>query len=397
MDNIKIFNMKVLIFTSQFFQIGGAERLAVELAIDLNKKGIHADILSMYERDLPGVLEKENEIKSYGVPNIYYLGLKVHPTPIKLLNAIFKFKKIVEKECYDVVETSSITPSIIAVWGLINKQTKLVVGLHQVYEFPRDNSIQHKIFRWSIKSNSRIRFYSVSNFSCIKWSEYSKTPFFNTRCVYNSIPDDCFNIKRDNYFVENGYVFPSKARIILYVGRIVSYKHPETILDALSDVCEKENLVIVFVGRIDYTVDGTTDMIKHMNKIISSKNLYKRVLFLGNSLSVPQIMNSVDLLVHPTNMEAFGLVLVEAMATGLQIVTTDVEGIPEVVEGTDTICVKPLNPVLLYDAILKTLRRNESEIATAIEKGKNKAELYRTNARTLNMIKLFDDLLSGDF
>ncbi len=51
--------MKVLIFTTQFFEIGGIERLAVELAIDLNKHGIHTDILSMYSEKLPNVTEKK--------------------------------------------------------------------------------------------------------------------------------------------------------------------------------------------------------------------------------------------------------------------------------------------------------------------------------------------------
>ena len=42
--------MKVLIFMTHFYQLGGAERLAVELAEELNKRGIHADILSIKSR-----------------------------------------------------------------------------------------------------------------------------------------------------------------------------------------------------------------------------------------------------------------------------------------------------------------------------------------------------------
>ena len=54
--------MKVLIFMSQFYQLGGAERLAIELAEELNKRCIHTDILSMYTEELPGVEDARKDL-----------------------------------------------------------------------------------------------------------------------------------------------------------------------------------------------------------------------------------------------------------------------------------------------------------------------------------------------
>jgi hypothetical protein len=42
--------MRVLIFMTQFYQLRGAERLDVELAEELNKRGIHTDVLRNYLR-----------------------------------------------------------------------------------------------------------------------------------------------------------------------------------------------------------------------------------------------------------------------------------------------------------------------------------------------------------
>ena len=110
--------MKVLIFTSQFFEIGGIERLAVELAIDLNKRGVHTDLLSMYSDNLPNVKEKTNELLALGIPNIYFLGLEVHPKPIEILKGSIRLNKLVRKNKYNIVETSALTPIVISSLGL---------------------------------------------------------------------------------------------------------------------------------------------------------------------------------------------------------------------------------------------------------------------------------------
>ena len=71
--------MKVLIFMTQFYQLSGAERLAVELAEELNRRGIHRDILSMYTEDLSGVAEAKEGLLMRGIPKVYFLGLKIYP------------------------------------------------------------------------------------------------------------------------------------------------------------------------------------------------------------------------------------------------------------------------------------------------------------------------------
>jgi glycosyltransferase involved in cell wall biosynthesis len=389
--------MKVLIFTSQFFEIGGIERLAVELAIDLNKHGIQADILSMYSETLINVKERKKELLKMGIPNIYFLGLKVHPSPISVLKATFFLNQLIRKNDYDIVETSSLTPIIIAFWGSKGTRCRQIVGIHQVFLKDRDNLFQHKILKWSISHNQDIRYYAVSQYAASKWIEYSNTSDKHSRCVYNSIHDDCFTINKNKDYLRKTFGLPDGSRIIIYVGRIIEPKRPDLIIDSLSGICEENNLAILFIGRIDLTVNGTEEMIMRMHHNINEKQLNHRIKFVGTSAEVPLIMASADLMVHPTQIEAFGLVLVEAMASGLQIVSTNVEGIPEVLKDTENIMVSPNNPDLLREAILITLNRTPFEIYQAVEKGRKRAELYRTSVRTKEMIKLFEDVLSKEF
>jgi glycosyltransferase involved in cell wall biosynthesis len=108
-------------------------------------------------------------------------------------------------------------------------------------------------------------------------------------------------------------------------------------------------------------------------------------------------MASSDLLVHPTRIEGFGLVLAEALAAGLPVVASNVEGIPEVLAGTDSVMVPPDDPEALRGAVLKTLNRTPDEAAEAIEKGRIRAQDFRITNRTDAMINLFEEVLSGRF
>jgi glycosyltransferase involved in cell wall biosynthesis len=122
-----------------------------------------------------------------------------------------------------------------------------------------------------------------------------------------------------------------------------------------------------------------------------------RVQLLGRRNDVPSLMASSDLLVHPARIEGFGLVLAEAMAAGLPVVASNVQGIPEVLAETDSLMVPPDDPNALREAVLKTLNRTPEEATRAVEKGRKRAEAFRIDKRTDAMVRLFEDVLAGRF
>ncbi len=87
--------MKVLIFMTQFYQLNGAERLAVELAEQLNKRGIRTDILSMYTEALPGVVDAKNALLRNGIPAVHFLGLRIHPPIASMVAAIWRLRRLI--------------------------------------------------------------------------------------------------------------------------------------------------------------------------------------------------------------------------------------------------------------------------------------------------------------
>jgi glycosyltransferase involved in cell wall biosynthesis len=80
------------------------------------------------------------------------------------------------------------------------------------------------------------------------------------------------------------------------------------------------------------------------------------VHFAGRRDDVPELMRLCAVVVLPSRREAFGRVLIEAMATGVPVVATSVGGIPEVcVDGVTGLLVPPDEPDALAVAIALTL------------------------------------------
>jgi glycosyltransferase involved in cell wall biosynthesis len=77
-----------------------------------------------------------------------------------------------------------------------------------------------------------------------------------------------------------------------------------------------------------------------------------RVVLLGHRSDIRDLLAACDLFVLPSNYEALGLAVLEAMAAGRAVVATAVGGIPEaVLNGVTGVLVRPRDPSALASAI----------------------------------------------
>lgn len=382
---------------TQFTQLGGAEKLAVELAENLNKRGVQTDILSMYSEEFPGVTEVKKNLLLKGIPTVHFLGLNLHPSVLSVFKAIYKLNKLIRSQKYDVIETSMIPPAVIASWAVRGTQTRHVAGLHQVFNKIRDTSKQDKLWLLSAKCNRRIRYYAITKYVAKSWSLYSNSLPQYIRKIYNAISDDYFDAVSDRNNIHKELGLPTDSQLAIYVGRLAAYKGIDTLLDALVPILKQQNLILLYVGRPDLDVKGTEEILQKMQTRITNENLENKVKFLSYRNDIPRLMASADVLVHPSLMEGFGLTLVEAMATGLPIVASNVEGIPEVLAGTNSLMVSVNDPNALRDMVLRTLNCTHHELKHTIDKGRCRAESFRTNDRAAAMFQLFEDVVANRF
>ena len=138
--------------------------------------------------------------------------------------------------------------------------------------------------------------------------------------------------------------------IVTYTGRLVSYKGLGVLVDAWRVLAtERPTGTLVLVG------EGGGDMHDceaNLRETVARLGLEDRVRFAGAIPNVEDYLRAADIFAFPTEQEAFGLSLVEAMACGLPAVTTRVGGLADYVrDGENAAVIAPRDTEGLANAI----------------------------------------------
>jgi glycosyltransferase involved in cell wall biosynthesis len=113
---------------------------------------------------------------------------------------------------------------------------------------------------------------------------------------------------------------PEGVPLALFIGDIrTPRKNLDTVLNAL-----------VQVPELHLAIVGTTEGSPYL-QLAERLGLSERVHFLGYRRDIAEIMRAVDLFVFPSRYEACTLVLLEAMASGLPVITATTAGGSEIV------------------------------------------------------------------
>lgn len=135
-----------------------------------------------------------------------------------------------------------------------------------------------------------------------------------------------FDLSRKEEFKNeiNGKYPVLKDKIVLCsVGRLSRDKGSYELLEAFLQLAkEHEHLALLMIGPME---DNLPDS---LNEVTEND----RIIFTGQTSEVFKYMAASDVLVHPSYREGFSMVIQEAMAMELAVVTTDIPGPSEVIE-----------------------------------------------------------------
>lgn len=135
-----------------------------------------------------------------------------------------------------------------------------------------------------------------------------------TKVIYNPIVDDGL-LEQQKEQVEHDWLGDPECRVILAVGRLTLQKDFSVLLRAFFRVRMKEDVRLVIVG------DGNQRA--NLEAEIAELDLRGSVDLVGFQMNPVSFMMQADLFVLSSAYEGFGNVLVEALACGCPIVSTD--------------------------------------------------------------------------
>ncbi|MDP2960348.1 MAG: glycosyltransferase family 4 protein, partial [candidate division Zixibacteria bacterium] len=195
-----------------------------------------------------------------------------------------------------------------------------------------------------------------------------------------------FDLKKEREKLFQRYNLDARLTLIGVPARLVKAKGHCYLLQALPEIIKVHPNIKLFIAG-----DGSEK--EDLKELTKKLNLDNYVIFAGYIKEIFETMAGFDLLVLPSIIEPFGLVLAEGMALKKPIVATRVGGIPKVVQDNKTgILVLPEDPHSLALAIITLLK--DKNLATRLgEKGRERVEKLFTIEKMIDRIEeLLDEM-----
>jgi glycosyltransferase involved in cell wall biosynthesis len=331
------------------FKIGGTERQFVQVAqkIDTNRFDLH---VSCFER-----------IGSF-LPSIESRGIPLSEFPIRRLyspstwRAQWQFARYLREQQIHIVHTYGFYPNFFAI------PAARLAGVPVVIASIRDMGVVLEASkRRAQRAACRLATHILANADAVR-----------DRLIQEGYDGGKISVIRNgivpvqNERLERGgplrreFGIPDDAPILLVLSRLNELKGIPYLLHAMPSILAqfpKVRLLIVGDGAQRQTLESYAE----------SLGLKRAAIFTGFRLDVPSLLRETSISVLPSLSEGLSNVLIESMAAGVPVVTTQVGGNSEVIRnGVTGLLVPPRNSAELSRAILQLL--NDPEMAECMGK-----------------------------
>lgn len=286
---------------------GGAERVMLALASGLAEKDIQVDLV-LNKVDGPYLKNASEKI------NIVNLNTS------RVLSSIIPLAKYLRKEKPDVILSAMNYVNIVTVLAQLanGSNTKVIVSEHNnLTETKKELSfvkgcVLTSLMKWSYREAYRV--IAVSNGVADALTNELKIDRNKFTTIYNPIFSEDL-VKRSQESILHPWINNAAFPLVLSVGRLTSQKDFRTLIHAFKQVLEKKNCNLIILGE--------GELRPELEKLIKSLGLENNIQLLGFVDNPYAWMSHADLFVLSSIREGFGNVIVEAMACGTPIVSTD--------------------------------------------------------------------------
>jgi len=185
------------------------------------------------------------------------------------------------------------------------------------------------------------------------------------------------------------YGFEENEILLVTVGRLVARKAIDQLISMMEDL-RKEKIHLLIIGT------GPQERI--LKDMCAKKKLESRVIFMGKVEESEkfQILKMCDLYVSTSQHEGFGIVFLEAMASGLPVVCYDHGGQTDFLQDQETGYLVPLNNIDLFKNRCLLLIREPELRKTIGENNKHRVEEFYIDRCASKYESVFSKVLEMD-
>lgn len=326
-----------ILLVSTGLNMGGAERQVVDLADSLAARGHRVMIAYMVD----GVALRP------GNRHVALYPLHCAKTPVGLLRGYARLATMVYRWRPDVVHSHMVHANLLTrLVRLAAPMPRLVCTAHSNREGGRGVVLAYRLTDGLADVTTH-----VSQEAAAEYEQVGAVPEGGMVTVYNGIDVGRFQGGAGCGY-PGGRPGSSTRRRVLAVGRLVPEKNQVALLRAFALVADDH-------PDTDLWIVGDGPLRQELESLRDDLGLAGRVFLMGARHDVPELMRAADLLVLSSRVEGFGLVVAEAMASGVLVVATDVGGVAEVM-GNHGFLVPPDDVAALAQGITDALRLDPS-------------------------------------
>ena len=209
------------------------------------------------------------------------------------------------------------------------------------------------------------RIIAVSEFTRRELTQYYKVNAAKIRVIHNGVDTHKFQPATDKCKAKKEVGLNPEDLAILSVGRLYARKGLFTLIESIPAVVKRfKNAKFVISGKGQS--NEVKKLVAHAEKLGVKNNLTFTGYFPDKKL--PRLYQAADVFAFSTFYENLPFAVLEALSTGLPVVTTSVGGIPEMINsGKNGFLVQPSNVRALSDKILYCLEHSAdaAEIGTS--------------------------------
>ena len=374
--------LKVL-YIIETLGMGGAEKLLAYILRNMDKNKFHPEVICLFDK-----MDIKEDLISAGIP-VFCLNLK---SGSHWWRAIFKLYRLIKKEKFDIVHTHLYFANIYGrVAAKLAGVDTIISTLHNPDYTYEDNG------KWTYKIRKAIDKYTarVCNSGFIAVSEHVKKDFEkhlnlkDIRVIYNCIDTSRFRKmdiarvakKRDELgLAEDDFV-------LLNIGRLHPQKGQLYLIEAFNLLCKnnpKYKLLIIGKGTLEF----------HLREKISGFSLGKRIMLLKDRSDVPEIMSACDMFILPSLYDGLSIALIEAMASGLPIIASDIDAVKGVIrDNREGLLVERENTEKLAEAIFKLTEDKRLRFNLGQNAKLRAIEMFDVGAHIKNLENIYKGLM----
>jgi glycosyltransferase involved in cell wall biosynthesis len=355
---------KICIFTETYYPVvGGGETQARLLAEGLVAENYQVMVLTRKTDTSQKRKEVVGGVEVYRLSPVGHQHWKKWGLLITGLLALIRYRKK-----YDLILVSGFR-----VIGLAAVFVSLLTGKICILKADNNGEMSGDFFtgglaRYGLRRNSipvslflKLRnavlrrahaFIAISSDIRDELIQYGKIPAHKIHHIPNCVDTSIFrpvNLS-GKLEIRKNLGLPQKDVLVIYTGRLVSYKGLFTLLKSWEQVCKEHgNASLLLVGGGSLDIYNCED---DLRDYVQRNNLQDCVSFIGEVQNVSHYLQAADIFVFPTEKEAFGISLIEAMACGLPVISTNVGGLKDIISnGNNGLVVRPGDDKELKNAV----------------------------------------------